>query len=85
MANAFAQSKALMDGKNDSLLYKTLLGNKPSNLILFKQLTPATLGALLAFYEHKIFVQSIIWNINAFDQPGIESAKHLMQQGIAYA
>lgn len=77
VANAFAQSKALMDGKLDALPYKILPGNKPSNLLLFKQLTPATLGALLAFYEHKIFVQSAVWNINAFDQWGVEYGKQL--------
>lgn len=51
-------------------------GNVPLNHIRLEQMTPFTLGALVAMYEHKIFTQSIIWNINAFDQPGVESAKH---------
>ena len=50
-------------------------GNRPSNLILMDRLTPETLGALIALYEHKVFVQSVIWNINAFDQWGVELGK----------
>lgn len=55
-------------------------GNRPSNMLLFDQLTPERLGALLALYEHKIFTQSILWNINAFDQWGVEYGKQLTQQ-----
>jgi glucose-6-phosphate isomerase len=56
---------------------KTFLGNRPTNSFLFKKLTPATLGKLIAFYEHKIFVQGVIWNINSFDQMGVELGKVL--------
>ncbi len=56
---------------------KTFLGNRPSNSLLFKMLTPATLGALIALYEHKIFTQGVIWQINSFDQMGVELGKQL--------
>ena len=56
---------------------KTFAGNKPTNTFLFRQLTPTTLGALIAFYEHKIFTQGVIWNINSFDQMGVELGKQL--------
>ena len=56
---------------------KTFAGNRPTNTFLFRQLTPATLGALIAFYEHKIFTQGVIWNINSFDQMGVELGKQL--------
>ncbi len=56
---------------------KTFEGNKPSNSFLFKQMTPETLGSLIALYEHKIFTQGVIWNINSFDQWGVELGKQL--------
>ena len=56
---------------------KTFEGNRPSNTFLFKKLTPNTLGRLIALYEHKIFTQGIIWNINSFDQMGVELGKQL--------
>lgn len=56
---------------------KTFAGNRPSNAFLFKMLTPETLGSLIALYEHKIFVQGVIWNINSFDQMGVELGKVL--------
>ena len=56
---------------------KTFAGNKPSNSFLYKSLTPETLGALIALYEHKIFTQGIIWDINSFDQWGVELGKQL--------
>ncbi len=56
---------------------KTFPGNRPSNSFLFRQLTPATLGALIALYEHKIFTQGVIWEINSFDQMGVELGKQL--------
>lgn len=59
------------------LPYVVFEGNKPTNSILFKQLTPRTLGSLIAMYEHKIFVQGVIWNINSFDQWGVELGKVL--------
>ena len=57
--------------------YKTFQGNRPSNTIVIKQLTPYTLGMLVAMYEHKVFVQGIIWNIDSFDQMGVELGKKL--------
>ena len=57
--------------------YKIFEGNKPTNSILFRKLTPATLGSLIAMYEHKIFVQGVIWNIFSFDQWGVELGKQL--------
>ena len=61
----------------DVLPHKIFEGNKPTNSILFQNLDPRTLGALLAMYEHKIFVQGVIWNINSFDQWGVEYGKQL--------
>jgi len=59
------------------LPHKVFDGNKPTNSILFRQLTPRTLGRLIALYEHKIFVQGIVWNINSYDQWGVELGKQL--------
>jgi len=59
------------------LPHKVFLGNKPTNSIFFNKLTPKTLGFLLAMYEMKIFVQGVIWNINSFDQWGVELGKQL--------
>ena len=55
-------------------------GNKPTNSILYKKLTPSTLGGLIAMYEHKIFVQGLIWNIFSFDQWGVELGKQLAKR-----
>ncbi len=55
-------------------------GNRPSSLLLFQRLDPATLGALIALYEHKVFTQSVVWGINAFDQWGVELGKKLATQ-----
>ncbi len=60
--------------------HKVFDGNKPTNTIIFERLTPKTLGAILAMYEHKVFVQGIIWNINSFDQWGVEYGKVLAEQ-----
>jgi len=60
--------------------HKVFPGNRPTNSILFQKLTPHTLGALIAMYEHKIFVQSVIWGINAFDQWGVELGKELARK-----
>ena len=62
------------------LPFKVFQGNKPSNSILFKKLTPRTLGSLIAMYEHKIFVQGVIWNIFSFDQWGVELGKQLAKK-----
>lgn len=61
------------------LPHKVFPGNRPTNSILYRRLTPRTLGSLIALYEHKIFVQGIIWNINSFDQWGVELGKQLAQ------
>ncbi|MGQ9806027.1 MAG: glucose-6-phosphate isomerase [Chlorobiales bacterium] len=72
------ESRGLKKKEIEKLLpHKVFEGNRPTNSILFKQLTPKTLGSLIAMYEHKIFVQSIIWDINAFDQWGVELGKEL--------
>ena len=62
------------------LLHKVFRGNRPTNSILFQKLDPRTLGMLIALYEHKIFVQGIVWNINSFDQWGVELGKQLAQK-----
>lgn len=88
MANMLAQSEALAFGKlpeevraegtpEHLIPHKTFPGNKPSNTLLIKKLTPNTLGQLIALYEHKIFVQGAIWDINSFDQWGVELGKKL--------
>ena len=66
-----------MDEIETLLPYKVFEGNKPSTSILIDKLTPKTLGSLISFYEHKIFVQGIIWNIYSFDQFGVELGKEL--------
>ena len=60
--------------------HKVIAGNRPSNMLLMEQLTPQTLGALIALYEHKVYVQSLIWRINAFDQWGVELGKQLSER-----
>lgn len=72
------QSSGMSEDKIQQLLpYKVFEGNKPSNSILYQQLTPEVLGSLIAMYEHKIFVQGVIWNIYSFDQWGVELGKQL--------
>ena len=91
MANFFAQTEALAFGKTreqvvaertpDALVpHKVFEGNRPTNTILAEQLNPETLGRLIALYEHKIFVQGIIWQINSFDQWGVELGKVLAKK-----
>ncbi|MDR5868185.1 glucose-6-phosphate isomerase [Halomonas koreensis] len=83
LANCFAQSRALMlgdaavadDGPRPG--YRHYRGNQPSSTLLLDRLTPQTLGALIALYEHKVFVQATIWDINPFDQWGVELGKTL--------
>ncbi|MEI8032148.1 MAG: glucose-6-phosphate isomerase [Chlorobiaceae bacterium] len=96
LANCFAQTEALMKGKNEQevrleleaagcsaaeiemlLPHKVFPGNRPTNTILFSELTPFNLGSLIAMYEHKVFVQGVIWEINSFDQWGVELGKQL--------
>ena len=57
--------------------YKVFEGNKPSNTMIFEKVTPKNIGRLIAIYEHKIFVQGIVWNIFSFDQWGVELGKEL--------
>ena len=77
-AKAELKSQKLSAQQIEQLLpYKVFTGNRPSNTLLYKKLTPYTLGALLALYEHKVFVQGVIWNINSFDQWGVELGKQL--------
>jgi glucose-6-phosphate isomerase len=59
------------------LPHKIFAGNKPTNTLLFDKLDPHTLGMLIALYEHKVFVQSVVWNTNPFDQWGVELGKQL--------
>ena len=96
MANCFAQSEALMMGKDSQTLtlemdaagasvdeidrllgHRTFSGNSPSNTLLLHRLDAHTLGALIALYEHKVFIEAVIWNINPFDQWGVELGKQL--------
>lgn len=80
LANCFAQSEALLKGtvgENIQNPYQNFEGNRPSNTLLIKQLTPENLGALIALYEHKLFVQGVIWNIFSYDQWGVELGKKL--------
>jgi len=96
MANFFAQTEALMNGKTNEevrselkaknlsekemgklLPFKVFSGNKPTNTFLLDKLTPKSLGALIAAYEHKIFVQGVVWNIFSYDQWGVELGKQL--------
>lgn len=96
LSNFFAQTEALMKGKDEEevmaelkasafseseikalLPHKIFEGNRPSNSFLVKKITPRVLGSLTAMYEHKIYVQSLIWNVNAFDQWGVELGKQL--------
>jgi glucose-6-phosphate isomerase len=80
LSNFFAQTEALMAGKDHENPYRVFDGNRPTNSFLIKSLTPYTLGQLIAFYEHKIFVQGVIWNIYSFDQWGVELGKVLANQ-----
>ncbi len=77
MSNYFAQAEALMNGSINDNPYRVFEGNRPSNAFLIDKLTPNTLGQLIAYYEHKIFVQGVIWNIYSFDQWGVELGKKL--------
>jgi glucose-6-phosphate isomerase len=88
LSNFFAQTEALMNGKTKQELkaegvpeklipFKEFDGNKPTNSFLITKITPFTLGELIALYEHKIFVQGVIWNIYSFDQWGVELGKKL--------
>jgi len=77
LANALAQAQALMRGKTDDGGHQDFPGNRPSTFLLLEQLTPASLGALIALQEHRVFVSGAIWGINSFDQWGVELGKVL--------
>ena len=77
LSNFFAQTEALMNGASNDNPYRVFQGNKPTNSFLVKEITPFTLSELIALYEHKIFVQGVIWNIYSFDQWGVELGKVL--------
>ncbi|TDX01644.1 glucose-6-phosphate isomerase [Dinghuibacter silviterrae] len=90
LSNFFAQTEALMNGKTEAevkaegktpdaslIPFKLFSGSRPTNSFLIKEITPYTLGQLIALYEHKIFVQGVIWNIFTFDQWGVELGKQL--------
>ena len=90
-SNFFAQAEALMVGKTpdqvktegapDNLVpHKTFLGNRPTTSTLADKITPATLGALIVYYEHLTFTEGAIWNINSFDQWGVELGKSLAKK-----
>lgn len=79
ISNFFAQTEALMNGKQHENPYRVFTGNRPTNSFLIKKITPFTLGQLIAYYEHKIFTQGVIWNIFSFDQWGVELGKQLAQ------
>ncbi|NEE43688.1 glucose-6-phosphate isomerase, partial [Streptomyces sp. SID8455] len=91
MANFFAQTQALAFGKTpdevraegvpeELVPHKTFRGNHPTTTILADRLTPSVLGQLIALYEHKVFVQGAIWNIDSFDQWGVELGKVLAKK-----
>jgi glucose-6-phosphate isomerase len=91
IANAFAQTEALAFGKTPEQVraegtpewlipHRIFDGNRPSNTIIAEQLTPETLGKLVALYEHSVFVQGVVWNINSFDQWGVELGKVLAER-----
>jgi glucose-6-phosphate isomerase len=91
LSNFFAQTEALMNGKSrkelinekvpeDLIPFKEFTGNKPTNSFLVTKITPFTLGEMIAMYEHKIFVQGVIWNIYSFDQWGVELGKQLAKK-----
>jgi glucose-6-phosphate isomerase len=80
ISNFFAQTEALMAGTDHENPFRIFEGNRPTNSILVKKITPYTLGQLIALYEHKIFVQGVIWNIYSFDQWGVELGKVLANQ-----
>lgn len=77
LANALAQAQALMQGKEDAGGHKHFPGNRPSTFLLLDRLEPASLGALIALYEHRVFCAGAIWGINSFDQWGVELGKVL--------
>jgi glucose-6-phosphate isomerase len=81
-ANLRAQADALAEGTQDDKLppHKQYPGNRPSSILAVDKVTPRNLGRLIALYEHKVFTQGVIWNLNSFDQWGVELGKQLAAQ-----
>jgi glucose-6-phosphate isomerase len=79
LANALAQAQALMTGQADAGGHRDFPGNRPSSFFVLDRLTPESLGALLALYEHRVFTSGSMWGINSFDQWGVELGKALAQ------
>ena len=82
---AEASEELRKDGKSEEEIaflapHKVFEGNKPTNSIMMEYVSPETLGALIAMYEHKIFVQGVIWNVNSYDQWGVELGKQLAKK-----
>jgi glucose-6-phosphate isomerase len=77
LANALAQAQALMQGKRDAAGHKDFPGNRPSTFFILERLDPASFGALIAMYEHRVFTSGSIWGIDSFDQWGVELGKVL--------
>ena len=81
VVNAIAQAQALMEGRHgEEGAERHCAGNRPSSFLLLQQLDPASLGALIALYEHRVFSAGAVWGINSFDQWGVELGKHLARQ-----
>lgn len=81
-ANCLAQAEALLEGTGDADVepYRVHVGNRPSNIIHYEHITPEVLGQLIALYEHKVFVEGVIWGIDSFDQWGVELGKKLANE-----
>ena len=77
LANALAQAQALMLGRLDAGGHRHFPGNRPSTVLLLDELTPQSLGALIAMHEHRVFTSGSLWGINSFDQWGVELGKVL--------
>jgi glucose-6-phosphate isomerase len=77
LAHLLAQMEALANGEPHADPQRSYPGNRPSTLLLLDELTPRTLGALLAMFEHSVYLQSVLWDINAFDQWGVELGKRV--------
>lgn len=82
LSNLFAQAIALAQGQDNPNPNKVFTGNRPSHILLAHRLDPFTMGALLAYYEHKVVFQGFIWNINSFDQEGVQLGKKLATEMI---
>jgi glucose-6-phosphate isomerase len=81
-ANCRAQADALAFGTHgtETPPHKSYAGNRPSSILFLEKMTPGNLGRLIALYEHKVFVQGVIWNINSFDQWGVELGKEMAKK-----